>query len=110
MFLKQALRSFAGSKPSRSSLARPSHVRPRAFRLEVEALESRCLLSYTVTDLGTLGGSLGAEAFGINNHGQVVGYSWAAGNTSIDPFLYSGGTMIDLGSFGGGLGEALAIN
>jgi probable HAF family extracellular repeat protein len=110
MFRSHALQSLARWNPFRSSL-RLSYRDPLcAPHLQVETLESRCLLSYTVTDLGTLGGSFGAEAFAINNRGQVVGYSWTAGNAAIHPFLYGGGKMTDLGDFGGGFGEALAIN
>ena len=53
---------------------------------------------YTITDLGTLGGASSA-ASGINNSGEVVGYSeTAAGKTHA--FLYIGGTMRDLGTLG----------
>ena len=62
--------------------------------------------SYTVTDLGTLGGSNSVPQ-GINNRGQVVGY---AETGSIDPncgcpvihaFLWQKGVMEDLGALGG---------
>jgi probable HAF family extracellular repeat protein len=52
-------------------------------------------------DLGTIAGGTSASSFGygINNSGQVVGYSNP--NTTnyhqYDPFLYSNGTMQDLG-------------
>jgi probable HAF family extracellular repeat protein len=41
----------------------------------LESLEERCLLSYQVTDLGTLPGATDSFAHGINNAGQVVGDS-----------------------------------
>ena len=50
---------------------------------------------YTITDLGTLGGSL-SYAYGINDSGQVVGVSWITGNSTSHAFLYDGGNMIDL--------------
>ena len=46
---------------------------------------------YQIIDLGTLEGSTSSEAYGINNLGQVVGWS---GNRS---FLWNDGEMIDLG-------------
>jgi probable HAF family extracellular repeat protein len=52
---------------------------------------------YTITDLGTLGGTQ-SFAFAINNPGQVVGYSWLAGDASGHSFLWSNGTMTDLSS------------
>jgi uncharacterized membrane protein len=41
----------------------------------LEQLEERCLLSYSITDLGTLPGNVASGALGINNAGQVVGES-----------------------------------
>ncbi len=52
--------------------------------------------AYTITDLGTLGGSY-SYASGINNSGQVVGSSKIAGDTTDHAFLYSNGTMSDIG-------------
>lgn len=69
---------------------------------------------YNVTDLGTLGGSESA-AYGINNHGQVVGFSYAGGPPGgYHAFLYSNGSMQDLGTLASGYAGAysagLAIN
>ena len=70
--------------------------------------------SYTVTDLGTLGGPQ-SVAYGINDSGQVVGTSAPVGFAPRHAFLYSGGVMKDLNDLvsGGGsatLGIAYGIN
>ena len=52
-------------------------------------------MGYTLSDLGTLGGS-DSHARGTNDKGQVVGYSDTAGNVDSHGFLYSDGTMTDL--------------
>ena len=51
----------------------------------------------TMTDLGTLGGS-GSTATGINESGQIVGWSMTTDDSAQHAYLYSGGTMIDLNS------------
>jgi probable HAF family extracellular repeat protein len=57
---------------------------------------------YTVTDLGTLGGSYTqSSAMGINNSGQVAGWSGTTGDAAQHAFLYSGSQMTDLGTLGG---------
>jgi probable HAF family extracellular repeat protein len=63
---------------------------------------------YTVTDLGTLGGTSSC-AYGINNSGQVVGQA-ATSSGAEHAFLYSGGTMTDLGTLGGSNSCATGIN
>jgi probable HAF family extracellular repeat protein len=55
---------------------------------------------YSITDLGTLGGN-SSQAYGINNHADVVGDSLG------HAFLYSGGTMTNLGTLGQGVASAI---
>ncbi|MGA2032058.1 MAG: hypothetical protein ABSG68_07380 [Thermoguttaceae bacterium] len=55
---------------------------------------------YTVTDLGTFGGTI-SYAEGINDSGQVVGEAQTSDYGPYHAFLYSGGSMQDLGTLGG---------
>lgn len=52
---------------------------------------------YTLTDLGTLGGTTSA-AVGLNNKGQVAGGSSLSGDVAFHAFLWNQGAMIDLGT------------
>lgn len=47
---------------------------------------------YTITDLGTLGGSH-SDAKGLNDAGQVVGLSYLAGDRNSQAFLWDHGTI-----------------
>jgi len=60
--------------------------------------------TYTITGLGGLSGSPFANVTDINNFGQVVGTS------SNHAFLWENGAMTDLGTLGGSLSVANAIN
>ncbi|MEA5112971.1 MAG: VPLPA-CTERM sorting domain-containing protein [Geobacteraceae bacterium] len=62
----------------------------------------------TVTNLGTLGGTM-SLGNAINNSGQVAGYSITSSNET-HAFLYSNGAMSDLGTFGGSQSMAYDIN
>jgi probable HAF family extracellular repeat protein len=62
-----------------------------------------------ITGLGTLGGSE-SNAFGINDQGQVVGYSFLPDDTTNHAFLWQGGAMTDLGTLGGDFSLARGIN
>ncbi len=63
---------------------------------------------YRLTDLGTLGGTQ-SYAYGINNAGQVVGWSTTPKEVQ-RAFVYSSGTMADLGTLGGTYSNATGIN
>ncbi|HUI66607.1 MAG TPA: hypothetical protein VL087_00135 [Nitrospirota bacterium] len=69
--------------------------------------------SYLVIDLGGLGGttSVGTTSVGegINDNGQVTGQA-AITSGYIHAFLYSGGTMTDLGTLGGTTSVGSDIN
>jgi probable HAF family extracellular repeat protein len=69
-----------------------------------------------IRDLGTLGGN-DAEAWTANDNGQVIGESFVGTEPvppfnipQTDPFLWSNGTMTDLGNLGGGYSVPSAIN
>jgi len=66
----------------------------------------------TMFDLGAVGLLAGHEslAYGINSSGEVVGYYGDNLNANIGAFLYSGGAVQDIGSFGGDRTWAFGIN
>jgi probable HAF family extracellular repeat protein len=64
---------------------------------------------YDVTDLQTLGGAE-SLAQGINNAGQVVGWSHYSAGANQHAFLWDGGLMTDLGHLGNDRSYAYDIN
>jgi probable HAF family extracellular repeat protein len=64
---------------------------------------------YTVTNLGILDGYSNSYASGVNERGQVTGYS-SNNNPDVLAFLYSDGTLQDLGTLGGAESAGYAIN
>src|ERR1051326_5592507 len=74
------------------------------------SIQSARAQSYSVTDLGSLGGGT-SSAHAINSAGEVVGGSWTSrGAAGAHAFLYASGRMIDLGTLGGEFSTALGIN
>jgi probable HAF family extracellular repeat protein len=76
-----------------------------------QILAGRYLLSSTgqITDLGTLGGDR-TYGSGLNQAGQVTGYSRTSGNGRDHAFLYRNGQMADLGTLGGLDSGGLSLN
>ena len=64
---------------------------------------------YTITGLGTLGGS-NSGAVGLNDLGQVVGRADTAGATEQHAFIWQNGALTDLGTLGGTYSHAYDIN
>ena len=65
-----------------------------ALALAAGALHGQAVVS-SFTDIGTLGGTL-SYASGINDAGEVVGWSEPADYDSEQAFLYSGGSMTNI--------------
>ena len=64
-----------------------------------------------MVDLGTLGG-INSDAHAVNDRGQVVGESYAAGGACLHAFSWTrAGGMVDLGTLpGGGRSHVDAVN
>lgn len=90
-----------------------SRLRPLSRLLTTAALfavgTSASAASYTFAALGTLGGS-SSIAYGINDAGQVVGYSYLTGNGSYHATLWNSAVATDLGTLGGSSSIAYDIN
>src|SRR5947209_3892291 len=106
-----------GNLPRHRRALRRAPVRGRWDLLPaLETLEVRSLLSYAITDLGTLGGSV-SEALGLNDNGQVVGESRTGavdqyGKPVTHGFIWdSSHGMRDVGTFNSDLNSvAVGIN
>jgi probable HAF family extracellular repeat protein len=65
--------------------------------------------AWTITDIGSLGGSLSLVS-AINNAGQITGASSLPNNVVQHAFVYDSGRMIDLGTLGGSYSYGNAIS
>ena len=64
--------------------------------------------AYTITDLGTLGGSF-SQASALNNRGQVAGTSTTK-NGDAHGYVWQNGKMTDMGTLGGDFSVTSALN
>ncbi len=62
--------------------------------------------TYTVTDLGTLPGTIRSEAFDVSDSGQVVGFS----DSPLQAFSWFQGDLVALPTLGGSFGLAYGVN
>jgi probable HAF family extracellular repeat protein len=80
------------------------HMKPLLTSIVASSLLAALAMAqpphYTVTDLGTFGGSFGA-AYGINSEGRVAGSANLPDGTSRAFLTGIGGTKFDLGTLGG---------
>src|SRR3990172_6713567 len=95
-YLLPILLSAALLAPSGATLGAPTALaaNEQSMRPAAPAAAPR----YTITDLGTLGGSWN-QGTGINENSQVVGVSQSS--TYSYAFLWDDGTMTNLGDLGG---------
>jgi len=63
--------------------------------------QNQKLPRYSLTVLGTLGGTFSQAGGGINNRGQVAGFSALRGDRRIHAVVWDHGVMTDLGTLGG---------
>ena len=87
---------MTGSRSSTAVLARLATIALILFSALGTDAPRGAAPPYTVTDLGTFGTVQSAQAFDVNDAGQVVG---VAGNRA---FLWQNGTKTDLGTLGSG--------
>jgi probable HAF family extracellular repeat protein len=73
---------------------------PIRLAAQEQQQQNKELPRYTVTDLGTLGGTFSA-AFSINNRGWVAGAANLPGDTARHAVLWQKGLKTDLGTLGG---------
>ncbi len=84
-------------------------LRAAALFSVIACATSTASAQWTITDLGDLqGGGYNSYARGINNAGQVVGYSGAA--TGTRAFLWQNGVMTNLGDLPGGAENSVATS
>ncbi len=66
--------------------------------------------TYSITDLGTLGGANGSGALALNGRGTTAGYSFVQGTNFVHAMLNRYGAVEDLGTLGGTQSLARSVN
>jgi probable HAF family extracellular repeat protein len=74
------------------------------FSFVLLSTQSATAQEFTITDLGALSAGGDSQGWGIDESGQVTGYSWTPEIPNLGhAFLYSEGKMSDLGTLPGGV-------
>lgn len=95
---------MAGSGSSTAVLARVAAISLLMLSALATEVPRGAATSYIVTDLGTFGTVQSAQAFELNEAGQVVG------RAATRAFLWQNGAKTDLGTLGGPSATANALN
>ena len=74
----------------------------------VAAVATAQAQTYSITDLGALPGATGTYAYGINDNGDVVG--WSANGQLSTGYVWSRGVMTSAGFLGNPGSELYAVN
>src|SRR5579872_3266017 len=82
-------------------MTRKASLPPSVLVFVLSAMSLCAAQTYNVTDLGTLQSGTFSGAKAINVSGQITGYAYDSNNAISDVFLYSGGSLTDLGTLGG---------
>jgi probable HAF family extracellular repeat protein len=90
-------------------MLRPRHTLVLTLTVLFASQFAKAQTSYTIADLGVLPGGNYSEADGVNNRGQVAGWSDLAPGQN-RAFLYSNGRVQNIGTLGGELSFGSAIN
>lgn len=80
-----------------------------ALPVLLAAVPAGAAVRFSVTDLGTLGGTFSGVS-SVNDARQVVGYAYTSGDASYRAFLWQSDRMQDVGTLGGKSSQAFGID